>query len=317
MASEPCDILHAHWTYEFALAALRVDQDTLITVQDWAPAILWQMPDAYRLIRCSMALAVYCKGKYFTVNSPYVKQVIERWTFNSAELIPNGIPSDSFQRLAKWKGANESKTVVAINRGFFKRKNLPALLKAFNQVRAAQPMLRLKLIGSGSEKGGQGHQWAIEQQLDGGVDFLGDLAYAQVQSHLRDASLLVHPSLEESFGMVLIEAMAKGVPVIGGQRSGAVPWVLNQGRAGLLVDVANVDSITMGMTSVLTSESEWQRYSEAGFAYAREHFQMSAVAGRYLDQYEKILSRKGVRSSSVDRFKNKGSTEIYGIGKDL
>ena len=317
LESEPCDILNAHWTYEFALAALRVDQDALISVRDWAPAILWQMPDAYRLIRCSMALAVYCKGQHFSVNSPYLKQVVERWTFNSAELIPNGIPSDSFQRLAKWKGANESKTVVAINRGFFKRKNLPALLKAFNQVRAAQPMLRLKLIGSGSEVGGEGHRWALEQQLDGGVDFLGDLAYAQVQSHLRDASLLVHPSLEESFGMVLIEAMAKGVPVIGGQRSGAVPWVLNQGRAGLLVDVANVDSITMGMTSVLTSESEWQRYSEAGFAYAREHFQMSAVAGRYLDQYEKILSRKGVRSSSVDRFKNKGSTEIYGIGKDL
>jgi len=297
LESEPCDILNAHWTYEFALAALRVDQDALISVRDWAPAILWQMPDAYRLIRCSMAVAVYCKGQHFSVNSPYLKQVVERWTFNSAELIPNGIPSDSFQRLAKWKGANESKTVVAINRGFFKRKNLPALLKAFNQVRAAQPMLRLKLIGSGSEKGGQGHQWAIEQQLDGGVDFLGDLAYAQVQSHLRDASLLVHPSLEESFGMVLIEAMAKGVPVIGGQRSGAVPWVLNQGRAGLLVDVANVDSIAIGMTSVLTEKSDWQRYADAGFAYAREHFQMSAVAGRYSYEYEKILSQKSMRGA--------------------
>jgi glycosyltransferase involved in cell wall biosynthesis len=178
-------------------------------------------------------------------------------------------------------------------------------------------MLRLKLIGSGSEKGGQGHQWAIEQQLDGGVDFLGDLAYAQAQSHLSDASLLVHPSFEESFGMVLIEAMAKGVPVIGGERSGAVPWVLNEGRAGLLVDVADVDSIAVGMTSVLTDESEWQRYADAGYAYARDHFQMSAVAGRYLDEYDKILSRKGMRSTSVERFTNKGSTKICGTGKDL
>jgi glycosyltransferase involved in cell wall biosynthesis len=317
LESEPCDILHAHWTYEFALAALRVDQDTLITVQDWAPTILWQMPDAYRLIRCWMALAVYCKGQHFSVNSPYLKKVIERWTFNSAELIPNGIPSESFKRVTKWKGANESRAVVAINRGFFKRKNLPALLKAFNQVRAAQPMLRLKLIGSGSEKGGQGHQWAIEQQLDGGVDFLGDLAYAQAQSHLSDASLLVHPSFEESFGMVLIEAMAKGVPVIGGERSGAVPWVLNEGRAGLLVDVANVDSIAVGMTSLLTNESEWQRYSDAGYEYASEHFQMSAVAGRYLDEYDKILSRKGKHSASINRFTNKGSTGMCGVGKDL
>ena len=317
LESEPCDILNAHWTYEFALAALRVDQDALITARDWALAILWQMPDAYRLIRCSMAVAVYCKGQHFSVNSPYLQQVIERWTFNSAELIPNGIPSESFQRLAKWKGANKSRTVVAINRGFFKRKNLPALLKAFSQVRTAQPTLRLKLIGSGSEVGGEGHRWALEQQLDGGVDFLGDMAYAQVQSHLRDASLLVHPSLEESFGMVLIEAMTKGVPVIGGERSGAVPWVLNEGRAGLLVDVANVNSIAVGMTSVLTNESDWQRYADAGYAYASEHFQMSAVARRYLDQYEKILSRKSMRSTSGDRFINKGATEICGTGKEL
>ena len=317
LASEPCDILHAHWTYEFALAALRVDKNALVTPHDWAPAILWQMPDAYRLIRFLMALAVYCKGKHFTVNSPYVKQVIERWTFNSAELIPNGIPSESFQRLAKWKAPDESQTVVAINRGFFKRKNLPALLQAFNQVRAKQPTLHLKLIGSGSEVGGEGHRWALEHELDGGVEFLGDMDYAQAQSHLRDASLLVHPSLEESFGMVLIEAMAKGVPVIGGERSGAVPWVLNQGRAGLLVDVADVDSIAVGMTSLLTNESDWQLYSDAGYKYASDHFQMSAVAGKYLDEYEKILSRKGVHSALVNRLTNKGSTGMCGVGKDL
>ena len=38
---EACDILNAHWTYEFALAALSVDKDALISVRDWAPAILW------------------------------------------------------------------------------------------------------------------------------------------------------------------------------------------------------------------------------------------------------------------------------------
>ena len=317
LESEPCDILNAHWTYEFALAALRIDKDALISVRDWAPSILWQMPDAYRLIRCSMALVVYCKGKHFSVNSPYVKQLIERWTFNSAELIPNGIPSESFQRLAKWKAPSEPRTIVAINRGFFKRKNLPALLQAFNQVRVAQSTLRLKLIGYGSEVGGEGHRWALEHQLDAGVDFLGDMAYAEAQIHLRHASLLVHPSYEESFGMVLIEAMAKGVPVIGGEHSGAVPWVLNEGRAGLLVDVAEVDSIAAGINYILSDESDWQRYSDAGYTFARDQFEMSVIAGRYLDLYEKILSRKGVRSATGHRFTNKGSTGICDVAKDL
>ncbi len=300
LESEPCDILNAHWTYEFALAALSIDQDALISVRDWAPAILWQMPDAYRLLRFSMAAAVYWKGTHFSVNSPYVRQMIERWTFNSAELIPNGIPSESFNPVAQWKGPNELRTVVAINRGFFKRKNLPLLLQAFNQVRATQPNLRLQLIGSGSEAGGEGHRWALERKLDERVDFLGDMNYSEAQAHLREASLLVHPSHEESFGMVLIEAMAKGVPVIGGVRSGAVPWVLNEGRAGLLVDVAHVDAIAAGMTTLLTEESAWQRFSNAGHAYAKENFQMSAVASRYLDEYEEIRSQKSMSQRFVN-----------------
>lgn len=299
LENETCDILHAHWTYEFALAALRVDKNTLVTVHDWAPAILRQMPDAYRLIRCSMAVAVYCKGKHFAVNSPYIKQMIERWTFNSAEVIPNAMPSTSFKRVANWKGMDESRTVVAINRGFFKLKNLPVLLQAFNQVRVAQPTLRLKLIGSGSEVGGQGHQWALEHQLDDGVAFLGDLAYTKAQSHLRDASLFVHPSYEESFGMVLIEAMAKGIPVIGGARSGAVPWVLNDGQAGLLVDVADPDSIAVAITSVLNDESTWQRFSNAGYDYSSNNFRMSVVAARYIEQYEKITALKRQPSQAV------------------
>jgi len=289
---EPCDVLSAHWSYEFALAALSVDPDALVTVQDWAPAIFWQMTDAYRFMRLLMAAAVYFKGMHYSVNSPYIKRVIERWTFNSAELIPNAIPSKSFNRVAKWKNQAEARTVVAINRGFFKRKNLPALLQAFSQVRTVQPTIRLKLIGVGSEIGGEGHLWAIERKLDEGVDFLGDMAYSKAQDHLRDASLLVHPSHEESFGMVLIEAMAMGVPVIGGIRSGAVPWVLGEGEAGLLVDVANVDAIAIGMTSLLTKESDWQRFSDAGYEFASDNFQMSAVAGRYLDLYERILSQK-------------------------
>ena len=63
------------------------------------------------------------------------------------------------------------------------------------------------------------------------------------------------------------------------------------------MDVANVDSIAIGMTSVLTEKSDWQRYADAGFAYAREHFQMSAVAGRYSYEYEKILSQKSMRGA--------------------
>ncbi|MEM1223910.1 MAG: glycosyltransferase family 1 protein, partial [Verrucomicrobiota bacterium] len=67
MQDEPCDVLNAHWTYEFALAALSVDRKAIVTVRDWAPEILKQMPDVYRFVRLLMALKVYLKGRRFTV----------------------------------------------------------------------------------------------------------------------------------------------------------------------------------------------------------------------------------------------------------
>ena len=295
----PCDVLNAHWTYEFALAALSADKDALISVRDWAPSILGQMTDPYRFVRFLMSVAVYYKGVHYTVNSPYVNQLIERWSFNFAELIPNGIPNESFNRVATWKPVRESRTVVAINRGFFNQKNIPTLLRAFAKVRFDLPRVRLKLIGFGSEVDSEGHRWAVRNKLDDRVDFLGDMAYQETQSILSEASLLVHPSYEESFGMVLIEAMAKGIPVVGGAHSGAVPWVLNNGQAGLLVDVADAGSIAVAMTSVLTRESMWQSFANAGYDYASDNFRMSVVAERYIKQYEKIIALKRHPSQAV------------------
>ena len=295
----PCDILNAHWTYEFALAALSVDKDTLVTVRDWAPSILGQMPDPYRLVRFLMSAAVYIKGMHYTVNSPYVHKLLRRWSFNAAELIPNGIPNDCFARVARWQDDQAMQTVVAINRGFFCRKNIPTLLRAFAKLRLAHSRVRLKLIGFGSERGEEGHRWAVKNKLDQGVDFLGDMPYQQAQQHLSTATLLVHPSFEESFGMVLLEAMAKGIPVVGGADSGAVPWVLNQGQAGVLVDVSNADSIALAMTAILSDVATWQRFSDAGYQYSNKHFCMSHIAGRYMAHYQKIISLKSQRSRPI------------------
>lgn len=291
MKREPCDILNAHWTYEFAQAALSVDRNAIISVRDWAPAILKQLPDPYRFIRLLMAAHVYWKGRVFTVNSPYMKKVVERWTRHQTTLIPNGLADAAFDQRAQWKHDDGSQSIIAINRGFFERKNLPTLLRAFAELRKDLPELRLKLVGRGSEPNGIGQQWAIKEQLDGGVDFLGIRPFDEVQELLVQSSLLVHPSHEESFGMVLLEAMAKGVPVVGGVKSGAVPWVLNQGDAGVLVDVKKPGPMLDAIKRLLMDEATWTSYSTRGYAHAYSTFRMSGVAEKYYGCY---LSQKGV-----------------------
>ncbi|MEM1223329.1 MAG: glycosyltransferase, partial [Verrucomicrobiota bacterium] len=226
----------------------------------------------------------------FTVNSPYMKRLLDKWTWHTGMLVANGLADRSFKAVAQWKDATQVRTLIAINRGFFERKNIPTLLRAFARVREKVDNVRLLLIGDGSEEGAAGHTWASENSLDEGVEFLGSLPYLEVQAYLRNSSLLVHPSYEESFGMVLIEAMAKGVPVIAGKESGAVPWVLDDGQAGVLVDVSDPETLADSITLLLNDEKEWQKFSQFGYRHAKESFGMSSVADKYLEIYEAALS---------------------------
>jgi glycosyltransferase involved in cell wall biosynthesis len=96
----------------------------------------------------------------------------------------------------------------------------------------------------------------------------------------------VHPSLEESFGMVIVEAMAAGVPVVAGRRSGAPAWLLEGGSAGLLVDVTSDEAIAGAMLR-LVEGPERTVLAAAGRVRA-EDFRMERVADQYVEQYQAL-----------------------------
>jgi glycosyltransferase involved in cell wall biosynthesis len=100
--------------------------------------------------------------------------------------------------------------------------------------------------------------------------------------------LLIHPSLEESFGIVLIEAMFCKTPIIGGINSGAVPWILNGGNAGRLIDITDADSICRNAVDILSDSEVWNKYVEAGIERVKD-FTLNHISDEYLKQYKKIV----------------------------
>ena len=78
--------------------------------------------------------------------------------------------------------------------------------------------------------------------------------------------------------MALIEAIACGVPVIGGQRSGAVPWTLDQGRCGYLCDVRNPDALADAIVTAMTRPDRNRALIECAWSSVRERFLMDAAA---------------------------------------
>ena len=100
--------------------------------------------------------------------------------------------------------------------------------------------------------------------------------------------MLVHPSLEESFGYTLIEAASVGTPVIAGRASGAVPWVLAEGESGVLVDVTNAEAIAKAMTSLISEPQMWQCLRERAFVTGKARFSTSSVAKMYVSELRTI-----------------------------
>ena len=119
------------------------------------------------------------------------------------------------------------------------------------------------------------------------MTFLGPIPAVEIPEFMCSLDVFVSPSLEESFGMTLIEAIMQGTPVVGGSASGAVPWVLNFGEAGELVNVQDPASIAWGITRSLDVDESTRK---ARYDYVHENFSLGHVVDRYEAKYCSVLA---------------------------
>ncbi len=278
------DVVHAHWTYEFALAAEKTHIPTLVTVHDWAPSILFHHRDAYRAARLAMQVRAITTARHLSAVSPEIQRQVEKIYRKRLALVPNGLSDEYFRGPSK--PPTDGIRYGALVNGDDHRKNLRTLLRAFGLRDRAEDR-RLVLAGGGCAPGDPLHTWAVEHGLDDEVVFRGPMRPEEVPAYLAGLDVFVHPALEESFGMVILEAMAGGVPVIGGQESGAVPWLLDDGRAGMLSDVRSPEGLARSMVAMAGSDTR-SRFAERGRERA-ESFRMARVAAQYVELYQRLL----------------------------
>ncbi len=289
----PPDFLHAHWTYEFALAAQATGLPYLITAHDATLNVLKHNFIPYRIVRTLMACKAIWKTRHLSVVSPYVAEHLKRYFFyrRPIRVITNGMPDNQFHRTKPIKSVDAPITFATILSGWSGLKNSELAIQAFALLRKNQPHSRLIMFGAGHGVNETGGQWTKAQGLNKGIEFAGFLPYPQLIERLcNEVDILVHPSLEESQGMTLIEAMAAGIPVIGGQNSGAVPWTLANGKAGVLVDITQPEQLAKAMLQLANDRDERQRLGQAGMAHAKEHFHISMITDAYLQAYQDILT---------------------------
>jgi phosphatidylinositol alpha-mannosyltransferase len=203
-------------------------------------------------------------------------------------IIPNGVDVEHFsapqERLPQ---LDDGKVNVLFVGRLEKRKGLRYLLRAFAQLKTQRPNTRLVIVGGYDVRQKRAYErWVAESELDD-VVFAGYAPLDQLPRYHQSSQIFCAPNTgNESQGIILLEAMAAGCPVVA-SNIGGFGSVLTHGVEGLLVRPKDSEALAGALLQLVDDADLRERMSAAGRERA-QHFSWERVSQRVLSYYERL-----------------------------
>jgi glycosyltransferase involved in cell wall biosynthesis len=287
--SEKFDLIHAHQFHANVLGRLarvfggpKVISTVHLVERRWRP---WHFIfDSLTAFLCAKEICVSKAVKDFTAKkAPFIK--------NKLVVIYNGVEFDNNQRkftsISMPRSFNKKFVFGAVGRLTY-QKGFTYLLEAFLILVEKKYDVALIIIGEGPEKK-RLRKFIEEHDLDKSVTLLGYQINPDPYYHEMDA--FVMPSLFEGFGLVAVEAMHFGVPVIA-TNIDSLPEIIQDGVTGYLCPAENVKSLSVAMEKMFLNQENSAIIALAGQKYVHENFPISKMLQKHLELYQAEISHK-------------------------
>jgi len=193
-------------------------------------------------------------------------------------VVPESIDLDRWRRALESAQAlpREEPSILCVAH-LYPRKDVATLLGAMTQLRSE---VALRVAGTGPQLDSL-RILAGRLGLAQRVEFLGHVSFTRLAAEYRRADIFCLPSRQEGFGIVFLEAMAAGLPIVAA-RAAAVPEVLADGECGILVPPGDESALAAALQRLLLDPTERQRLSEAGGRRV-ERYDAPLVAAQFLE----------------------------------
>lgn len=216
--------------------------------------------------------------------SPAAARFAQQYFAGDYTIIPNGVDTERFgphvAPMEMWPAGRP--TVLFVGRFEEPRKGFGVLLNAFAEVQQCMPEVRLLVVGRGDAKPFQAQATALGLR---DVHFVGAVPEEMLPSYYRSADVFCAPSTgQESFGIILAEAMSSGCPVVASDIEGYARVVTHR-REGLLVPPSQPDALAAALLHVLGNQSLRNDLATAGPTTAAM-YAWSGVSERVIAVYE-------------------------------
>jgi len=204
-------------------------------------------------------------------------------------IIPNGVDVEHFSPdVAPIEEFNDGKLNILFVSRLEKRKGLNYLLQAFRRVKEEIPDCRLIVVGPGTRLRRRYERYVARSGLKD-VVFVGLVSYDDLPRYYQTADVFCAPAIgSESFGIILLEAMAMGKPIVASNIEGYAS-VISHGADGLLVPPADKDKLAQALISLLNDEALRQEMGAKGRIKALEH-SWEHIAQKVFAYYVRVLS---------------------------
>ncbi|MGD0861821.1 MAG: glycosyltransferase family 4 protein [Candidatus Limnocylindrales bacterium] len=285
LARERFDLLHYHEPFVPFLSLIVLRQSTSVNVATFhayagfSPAMELgkRMLPGYAS-RLHGRIAVSAAARHF----------VDRFFPGDYKVIPNGVNLVRFQRavpIARWQDGVPN--VLFVGR-LEDRKGLPHLLKAFRLIRKSGLEARLLIVGSGPQER-EARRYVLTRGLQN-VEFLGRVSDDEKAQLFKTADVFVSPATgRESFGIVLLEAMAAGAPIVCSDIHG-YKGVVQRNSQGILVPPRDAKALCSAISELLVDPALRARLGTNGQQRAQQ-FSWESVTAKVEEYYGFVIRR--------------------------
>jgi len=287
--NEKPDVIHAHCAYPDGLAAVRCGRQlrcpVVITVHGYDidellyGKLVWRKRVSQALRECDAVVCVSERLRQEVVSLGIPEERVH--------LVPNGVDGDLFRNHGKRVAGADGWKFLYVGR-FDVNKGINVLLEAFSHIRRQRQDVQLTLVGGNPSIRETVDPVAACQRLglEDSVTVEGEVPWDAIAAYMNASDVFVLPSFSEGLPLVLLEAMACGLPIVSTRCGGPSEIVTDE--VGRLAEVRDVHGLSEAMLSTIADYSAYDR--SAISERARRLYDYHGLATRLVELYERLLA---------------------------
>lgn len=285
------DIVHLHFTYPPYSFVTHLNIPVIITVHGLSSVRVKGSYPKSDYLNLKFILYPYFEKKALRNASRVI--TVSQWAKEESDkligvdsktvYIPNGVNYKKYCNIEPMQISHPS--IFFIGR-LVKFKGVDILIKSLQIVKKVYPDIHLYIAGNGPQSRNL-KSLSRDLNLDSSITFLSFLSEEDKLKMLKSADIFVVPSRIETFGIVILEALASGIPIVA-SNTGGIPQILDNGKYGLLAETENSEDLAQKIIALIKNKSLRDELSEKGKQRAKE-YSWDNVAFRTTELYSSIL----------------------------